>query len=96
MNTFQCILVTNSSETFAIFKYADGMIMWTSGGNQANLGGPEAQVGFNSGNGVTYASFPGSLTTSIVNIASTSNVGIPGQWVVRISSAIITITGTVQ
>ena len=93
MNTFQCILVTDSIQTYAIFKYADDMIQWTSGDNQRNISGREAQVGFNSGDGVKYASVPGSLTAAIINITKTSNVGIPGQWVSLISSTIVTVSG---
>ena len=88
--------MTDGSDTFAIFKYADGMIEWTSGDLQAGLGGQEAQVGFNSGDGTTFVRVPGSLTTSIRNIANTSNVGIPGQWVARISSVTVTLAGTVH
>ena len=92
-NTFQCILATDSVNSYAIFKYADGLIQWTSGDLQSPRGNEEAQVGFNEGDGENYASVPGSLTTAIINIASKSNVGVPGQWVAKISSSRITISG---
>lgn len=91
-NTFQCILATDSVNSYAILKYADGLIQWTSGDNQSPLGNKEAQVGFNSGDGVN-ASVPGSLTAAIKNISSKSNIGVPGQWVAMISSSPITISG---
>ena len=90
-DTFQCILATDSVNSYAIFKYADDLIQWTSGDNQRSHS-QEAQVGFNSGDGVS-ATVPGSLTNAIINIASTSNVGVPGQWVAMISSSPITISG---
>lgn len=69
------------------------MIQWTSGDVQASIGMLEAQVGFNAGDGVKYAIVPGSLTTSIINISRTSNVGVPGQWIALISGADVTLAG---
>ena len=67
-----------------MFLYADGQIQWTTGdssGGTNGLGGTPAQVGFNSGDGVNYAAVPESRTQAIVNIDTTTNVGIPGVWV---------------
>jgi len=49
------------------------------------LGGIPAQVGFNKGDGVNFAAINASRTADIINIASTSNVGILGVWIFRIS-----------
>ena len=68
--------------------YADGGIQWTTGddsGGFGGLGGTEALAGINVGDGVNYATIPGSLTPSIINIAGTSNVGIPGVWMFKVS-----------
>ena len=55
--------------SYTIFLYADGLIQWTTG--DASLGVP-AQVGFNAGDRVNFASHPDSQTEAIVNIASSS------------------------
>ena len=68
------------------------MIQWTTGDNNGGvggLGGTPAQVGFNRGDGVNFAAISGSRITDIINIASTSNIRIPGVWIFRISDEII-------
>ena len=46
VDTFQCVLITDGTHTFAIFNYGD--IAWTtgvsSGGDPNGLGGTAAQV----------------------------------------------------
>ena len=86
-NTFQAVLATDGLLSFVIFLYADGEIQWTTGeasGGTNGLGGIPAQVGFDAGDGIRYFAVPGSQTDEIINIASTSNVGIPGMWIFRI------------
>ena len=86
-NTFQAVLATDGLLSFVIFLYADGEIQWTTGdasGGADGLGGTPAQVGFDAGDGIRYFAVPGSQTDEIINIASTSNVGIPGMWIFRI------------
>eukprot|EP00057_Strongylocentrotus_purpuratus_P029925 XP_780234.3 PREDICTED: sushi domain-containing protein 2 [Strongylocentrotus purpuratus] len=84
-NSFQAVIVTDGRYSFAIFNYGD--INWTtgeaSGGDGNGLGGIPAQVGFNAGDGVTYYSVPGSQTAAVVDIETTSNIGVPGRWVFR-------------
>jgi len=95
-NTFQCILATDGRQSFSIFYYADGRITWTTGdasGGRSGLGGTPAQVGFNRGDGRTYATVPGSRTSSIVNIASTTNVGRNGVWIYRVNNDVIQTPG---
>ena len=57
-----------------MFLYADGEIQWQNG----------ALAGINAGDGVNSVTIPGSLTPSIINIAQTSNVGIPGVWMFQV------------
>ena len=74
-------------ETFVIFLYADGLIQWTTGrasGGSDGLGGTQALAGINAGDGVNSVTIPGSLTHSIIDIAQTSNVGVPGIWIFRV------------
>ena len=95
-NTFQCNLATDNVRSFVIFQYADGLIQWTTGdasGGAGGLGGTPAQVGFNAGDSKNYANVPGSKTPAIINITSTSNVMVPGQWIFQVQNAIITSTG---
>ena len=57
-----------------IFIYDD--IQWTSRG---------AVAGINFGDGMHHITISGSQTPSIVNIAETSNVGVPGVWIFRVN-----------
>ena len=75
-------------ETYAIYLYADGEIQWTTGdadGGVNGLGGNPAQVGFNRGDGTDFGVIPMSGTADVINIASTSNVGVGGQYIFKIS-----------
>ncbi len=93
-NTFQCILVSDGQRSFVEFFYADGLIQWTTGdasGGSGGLGGTEAQVGFNAGDGIRFASVPGSQTPDIINIDTTSNVGRGGVWLFRVDQEEIVI-----
>ena len=76
-------------ESFVIFLYADGRIQWTTGDNSGGfrgLGGNEALAGINAGDGVGFVTIPRSLTTRIINIDQTSNVGTPGIWIFRVDT----------
>ena len=87
-NTFQCILATAVKCSFVIFLYPNGKIRWTTGDDSGGIngtGGNEAVVGINAGNGINHITIPGSLTPSIINISQTSNVGIPGVWIFKVS-----------
>ena len=67
--------------------YADGRIQWTTGDNSGGfngLSGTEALVGINAGDSINHVTVPGSRTSSIINIARTSNVGIPGTWMFQV------------
>ena len=86
-NTFQCVMATNGATSFVIFLYADDGIQWTTGDatdGVNGLGGTPAQVGFNAGDGIRYASVPGSQTPEIINISTTSNVAVPGVWIFQV------------
>lgn len=79
--------MSDGTYSFVSFLYADGLIQWTTGdasGGTDGLGGTPAQGGFNAGDGIRFFSIPGSQTAAILNISSTSNVGIPGVWTFRV------------
>ena len=89
-NTFQCITATDGYRSYVIFLYLDNGIQWTTGdasGGTNGFGGTPAQVGFNAGDNTNYYSVPGSRTSSIVNIETTSNVGVAGMWVFQVNNA---------
>ena len=67
--------------------YADGRIQWTTGDNSGGyngLAGTEALAGINVGDSINHVTVTGSRTSSIINIARTSNVGIPGVWMFQV------------
>ena len=85
VNTFQCVLATSELESFVLFLYAD--LQWTTGdisGGFNGLGGTEALAGFNAGDQINSYTLPGSRTSSIIDITTTSNVGIPGTWIFKV------------
>ena len=89
-------MATDGVSAFVIFLYADGGIQWTTGdasGGVDGVGGTPAQVGFNAGDGLRFATVPNSQTPEIINISSTSNVGIPGVWIFRVDQGEIIAGG---
>ncbi|XP_053123558.1 sushi, nidogen and EGF-like domain-containing protein 1 [Hemicordylus capensis] len=94
-NTFQAVLTTNEKIAFIMMNYLD--IQWTtgiaSGGDaKTGLGGTPAQAGFDSGDKTNYYNIPGSRTPDILNIASTTNVRVPGRWVFQVDEFVIGVT----
>ena len=86
-NTFQCVMVTDGANSFVIFLYADNGIQWTTGdasGGSNGFGGTPGHVGFNAGDGIRSATVPASRTEAIVDIETTSNVGILGVWALQV------------
>ena len=84
-------MATDGFSSFVLYYYADDGIQWTTGdasGGSGGLGGTPAQVGFNAGDGVRFASVPGSRTSEIINITQTSNVDVPGVWIFQVDEDI--------
>ncbi|XP_069802885.1 sushi, nidogen and EGF-like domain-containing protein 1 [Dendropsophus ebraccatus] len=88
VNTFQAVLCSDGSLTFIMFNY--GLLLWTtgtsSGGDNKGSGGTAALAGVNSGHKYGYYKLPGSLSSSIISLDSTSNVNVPGRWVIRVDT----------
>ena len=84
-------MATDGTHSFVIFLYADGLIQWTAsdaaGGTGGLFGTIPARAGVNAGDGVRSVTVPASGTQSIINIASTSNVGVDGVWIYRVDAA---------
>ena len=86
------MLVTDGSLSFVMLLYADGLIQWNTGdsyGGSNGVGGTPAQVGFNAGDGINFATVPESHTAEIINIDTTSNIGVPGVWAFQVNEAVI-------
>ena len=79
--------MTDGTLSFTMFLYADGEIQWTTGSASR---GVAAQVGFNAGDGERFFSVPGSQTDEIINIDTTTNVGMPGVWIFQVNGDITT------
>ncbi|CAJ0961123.1 unnamed protein product, partial [Ranitomeya imitator] len=82
VNTFQCVLVTDGTATYVLFNYED--MQWP-----LISGYPLSMAGLNSGYNTSYYVIPDSFSPSIVNISSTSNVGVPGRWVFKVDQLYI-------
>ena len=48
------------------------------------IGDDEALAGINFGDNINSVTIPGSLTSAILNIEKTSNVGVPGVWIFKV------------
>ena len=86
-NTFQCILAADNVTSYVIYQYADDEIQWTTGsasGGTDGLGGKAALVGYNAGDCIRYKTVRESMTTEIINVTRTSNVGMPGVYVFKV------------
>ena len=82
-NTFQLILATDWTYSFAIFTYPENGLNW---GNDP-LYGSYSVAGYNVGDGVGYLNLPGSGTENVTLLDEIEgNTGKIGQWVYRIDS----------
>ena len=73
-------MVTDGDISFVIFLYADGLIQWLWSDDHE---GDPAEVGVNAGDGIRFFRHPDSNTLNLFNITTTSNVDMPGVWVIR-------------
>ena len=85
-NSFQCVLATNGSTSFALFiYYHKGSLQWSAGDAD-----PERSytIGVNAGDGVRYMSLHEESTSisSLASLSQQSNVDINGMWVLRVDS----------
>ena len=85
------MLGTEGNISIAFLLYADEMIEWTTGdadGGIGGLGGDPADVGFADDDIDSDRSnsffIPGSNTSDILNVDTTTNVGLPGAWLFQV------------
>ena len=79
-------MASDGESLFVIFLYTD--IQWIK--TNANS---TAQVGFDAGDGLSVYTLPESRTDAIINVTRTSNVGMPGVWVFKVSGPSVEIGG---
>ena len=76
------MLTANSDSSYVFFLYEEGGIQWTTS--------TPPTVGLNAGDGETFASVTGTNTPNVINIDSTTNIGIPGMWAFQVNAAQVT------
>ena len=82
-NTFQLILATDWTYSFAIFTYPENGLNWGIDPYE----GSYSVAGYNVGDGVGYLNLPGSGTENVTLLDEIEgNTGKIGQWVYRIDS----------
>ena len=100
LNDFQAVLRNRAGtvENGAILPAGDfdiefryNTLQWTTGdasGGTGGLGGTPAQAGFDAGDGVNFFTLPGSQTSDVLQLASTTNIpgGPAGLWVFSVRS----------
>lgn len=85
-NSFQLIIISNElldQDNLWKVQFRYNRCEWTTGdasGGSGGLGGTPAQAGFDAGDGQTFEILPGSGSRGILNLCTTSNVGVNGIW----------------
>ncbi len=97
-NSFQLVLTDqrarNPGDFDVEFRYE--RCEWTTGdasGGMGGFGGTPAQAGFDAGNLRDFFALPGSFTREILNVCTTSNVGVPGLWQFQIRGGTVAMCG---
>ncbi|MDQ3035295.1 MAG: MopE-related protein [Myxococcota bacterium] len=96
-NDFQLILTSagpGPGDFDVEFRY--NRCEWTTGDASSGMGGfggTPAQAGFDAGNLEDYVALPGSLTMRVLDLCTTSNVGIAGVWRFAIRDGEVTCSG---
>ena len=76
VNTYQAVVATDGTETYALFLYRD--VQWSR---------PDTNIGFNAGDGRRGFNLPRPAgSTDFIDIESTSNVDRPGSYYFRVDT----------
>ena len=70
----------------------NGLLVMTLVELMHGLGGSEAIAGISAGDGSNFIVIPEFRSPCILNIDTTSNVGIPGVWMFKVGTGIMLIT----
>jgi MYXO-CTERM domain-containing protein len=96
LNAFQIILTAAPGEPDGTFdvELRYNRCEWTTGdataGHVMGLGGIAAQAGFDGGDMVNYLTLPGSRTSEVLRLCTTSNVDMIGVWQLHPRGAAVT------
>jgi len=97
LNTFQVVLVADDNgNSYVILNYGD--LQWTTGdasGGSNGEGGVPAFAGFTDGSetAANTVQLPGSGTSSVVNLQSSTNIGLAGQWAFQVNNGVHVFPG---
>jgi hypothetical protein len=85
LNSFQIAITERSDVAAGDFdvELRYEQCQWTTGdasGGMMGLGGTPARAGFAAGDGLRGLELPGAGTAMVLNLCTTSNVGVPGVW----------------
>lgn len=85
LNTFQIVIASDGQDSFICYHYLDDGINWitSSGKESPYYPDPPAQAGFDSGEGRRYYRLPNSGTKQVKDLATSSNINVPGAWIYR-------------
>ncbi|GLH09807.1 Putative vitellogenin receptor [Gryllus bimaculatus] len=84
VNTFQVVVASNGTDSYAEFIYPEGGIQWIEGANhESRLPDARAQVGMVAGDG-RYYTLRTSGRDQVQHIERSSNIGIRGVWMFHI------------
>ena len=83
-NTFQCIITSNAEQSYVLFYYADGLIQWANPFFTEDEIPAYPLAGINSGE--RFEVVTGSRSPAIINVDTTSNVGVGGVWAFRLDT----------
>lgn len=86
VNTFQIVLATDGTDTFAFFHYLDNGIQWKKSDGKFTPSYPDIppQAGFEGGKDGSYFLLDGSGVTG--DFIMGSNINVPGVWMYRIGA----------
>jgi len=85
LNSFQVAITERSDVAAGDFdvELRYEQCQWTTGdasGGTMGLGGTPARAGFAAGDGLRGLELPGAGTMNVLDLCTTSNVGVPGVW----------------
>lgn len=90
-------MATDGIYSFVVLLYADDLIEWMTGdsdGGVGGFGGDRADVGILGDDRDNLAYFlPASNTSAVLQLDSTSNIGMGGVWLFKVNMAEVRLPG---
>lgn len=87
-NTFQLVIASDGRDSYALFLYPERGINWIRGDGKEAITSqdPDAQAGFDAGDGRRYLTLPGSGNREVQNLPGWSNCGVTGLFIFHIGN----------